>query len=80
MRTTGIFCRPSCRARKPYPQNVEFFATAQEALAAGYRPCKRCRPTEVIGALPDWAGELLRRGRKRPIAAAEGRGFAGAWS
>ncbi len=59
VRTTGIFCRPSCRARKPYPQNVEFFATAQEALAAGYRPCKRCRPTEVIGALPDWAGDLL---------------------
>ena len=43
VRTTGIFCRSSCPARKPDPRNVEFFATAGEALAAGYRPCLRCR-------------------------------------
>ncbi len=59
VRTTGVFCRPSCRARKPYPQNVEFFATAQEALFAGYRPCKRCHPLEIDGRLPEWAGALL---------------------
>jgi len=59
VRTTGIFCRPSCRARKPYPHNVEFFASAQEAIFAGYRPCKRCHPLD-LGALPSWASDLLR--------------------
>lgn len=44
VRTTGIFCRPSCRARKPLPSNVEFFASVREALFAGYRPCRRCDP------------------------------------
>ncbi len=58
VRTTGIFCRPTCPARKPLPQNVEFFATAREALAAGYRPCKRCRPMAVADQ-PDWAAELI---------------------
>lgn len=42
--TTGIFCRPSCRARHALRQNVRFYADAQAALAAGFRPCKRCRP------------------------------------
>ena len=42
--TTGIFCRPTCAARKPKPQNVEFFATPREALVAGYRPCPCGRP------------------------------------
>jgi len=37
VRTTGIFCRPSCTARKPRPENVEFFATPREALFSGYR-------------------------------------------
>ena len=46
VRTTGIFCTPSCPARKPHPQNVEFFATVSDAVFAGYRPCKRCRPNE----------------------------------
>ena len=44
VRTTGIFCRPTCQARKPLPKNVEYFPTARAALVAGYRPCKRCRP------------------------------------
>lgn len=44
VRTTGIFCRPSCRARKPFRQNVRFLADATEARAAGYRPCLRCHP------------------------------------
>src|SRR5664279_349275 len=59
VRTTGIFCRPSCHARKPYPKNVEFFATTQEARFAGYRPCKRCHPLEINGQLPEWAETLL---------------------
>jgi len=58
VRTTGIFCRPSCPAR-PLPQNCEYFATAGEALRAGYRPCKRCRPLLATGAIPDWVAGLL---------------------
>ena len=42
--TTGVFCRPSCASKVPLEQNVSFFDTAQEAIQAGYRPCKRCRP------------------------------------
>jgi AraC family transcriptional regulator, regulatory protein of adaptative response / methylated-DNA-[protein]-cysteine methyltransferase len=59
VRTTGIFCRPSCGARKPFPKNVEFFATAKEALFAGYRPCKRCDPMSAAGEPPAWVAELL---------------------
>ncbi len=58
VRTTGIFCRPSCPARKPDPSRVSFFATAREALAAGYRPCLRCRPLET-GGQPPWLAPLL---------------------
>ena len=43
--TTGIFCRPSCRARHALRDNVRFYPDAQAALAAGFRPCKRCQPT-----------------------------------
>lgn len=42
--TTGVFCRPTCPARKPKKEHCEFFKTAQEALLASFRPCKRCRP------------------------------------
>lgn len=61
VRTTGIFCRPSCTARKPRPENVEFFATPGEASASGYRPCKRCRPLEADGRPPAWVEKLLAR-------------------
>lgn len=43
--TTGIFCRPGCPARTPKRDNVTFYDTPAEAIRAGYRPCKRCRPT-----------------------------------
>jgi AraC family transcriptional regulator of adaptative response/methylated-DNA-[protein]-cysteine methyltransferase len=59
VRTTGIFCRPTCTAKKPRPENVEFFPSCREALFAGYRPCKRCRPLEPAGAPPGWLKELL---------------------
>jgi AraC family transcriptional regulator of adaptative response/methylated-DNA-[protein]-cysteine methyltransferase len=59
VRTTGIFCRPSCRARKPLPSNVEFFASIREALFAGYRPCRRCQPAVSGADTPDWAKRLL---------------------
>jgi O-6-methylguanine DNA methyltransferase len=44
VRTTGIFCRPSCRGRKPLPRNVEYLHDAAAARAAGYRACLRCQP------------------------------------
>jgi AraC family transcriptional regulator of adaptative response/methylated-DNA-[protein]-cysteine methyltransferase len=46
VRTTGVYCRPSCGARQARRENVRFHATRQEAEAAGFRPCKRCRPDE----------------------------------
>jgi AraC family transcriptional regulator of adaptative response/methylated-DNA-[protein]-cysteine methyltransferase len=59
VRTTGIFCRPSCPARKPLRQNVEFLASVKDALFAGYRPCQRCRPLEADGQPPEWVVRLL---------------------
>lgn len=59
VRTTGIFCRPSCPARKPLARNREYFATAREAIFAGYRPCKRCRPLNTDGRPPNWVERLL---------------------
>ena len=43
--TTGVFCRPTCTSRRPLRTNVRFFRSADEARAAGFRPCKRCKPT-----------------------------------
>jgi AraC family transcriptional regulator of adaptative response/methylated-DNA-[protein]-cysteine methyltransferase len=59
VRTTGIFCRPVCPARKPQPENVTFFPSAREAILAGFRPCKRCRPLEAAGTPPAWLRGLL---------------------
>jgi AraC family transcriptional regulator, regulatory protein of adaptative response / methylated-DNA-[protein]-cysteine methyltransferase len=59
VRTTGIFCRPTCAAKKPRPEHVEFFPSPRDALFAGYRPCKRCRPLEPAGIAPAWLRELL---------------------
>ena len=47
VKTTGIYCKPSCPARRPKRENVEFFACGEDARAAGYRPCLRCKPDEV---------------------------------
>lgn len=47
VKTTGIFCKPSCPARRPLRENVEFFWEPAEAIAAGYRSCMRCKPDEV---------------------------------
>ena len=47
VKSTGIYCKPSCPARRPKRENVEFFASGEEASAAGYRPCLRCKPDEV---------------------------------
>lgn len=47
VRSTGVYCRPSCGARTPRPENVGFHATTEAAEAAGFRPCKRCRPNDA---------------------------------
>jgi AraC family transcriptional regulator of adaptative response/methylated-DNA-[protein]-cysteine methyltransferase len=47
VKSTGIYCKPSCPARRPRRENVEFFASGENAAAAGYRPCLRCKPDEV---------------------------------
>ena len=48
--STGVYCRPSCGARTPRPENVSFYARTEEAEAAGYRACKRCKPNELSPA------------------------------
>ncbi len=47
VRTTGVYCRPSCAARSPRPENVALYATPEEAEREGFRPCRRCRPNEA---------------------------------
>jgi AraC family transcriptional regulator of adaptative response / DNA-3-methyladenine glycosylase II len=62
VRTTGIYCRPSCPAVTPKPQNVTFLPTAAAAQLAGYRACRRCLPDAVPGS-PEWnlRGDLVAR-------------------
>lgn len=69
VKTTGIFCRPTCRAKKPKPENVEFFPNASEALHGGYRPCRLCRPLDATKPVP----ALIDRLRRAVEAAADGR-------
>ncbi|MDD2763823.1 MAG: methylated-DNA--[protein]-cysteine S-methyltransferase [Opitutaceae bacterium] len=60
VKTTGIFCRPTCRAKKPRAENVEFFPSASEALHDGYRPCRMCRPMDQVPPPPAVVTQLLR--------------------
>jgi AraC family transcriptional regulator of adaptative response/methylated-DNA-[protein]-cysteine methyltransferase len=66
VKTTGIFCRPSCPARKPKRENVEFFTSTNKAIAKGYRPCKVCRPMEKEGKAPEFIVRLLNLLEKNP--------------
>ena len=59
VKTTGIFCRPTCHARKPKAANCEFFTNQKEALADGYRPCKICKPMQSLGENPEWLKPLM---------------------
>lgn len=59
VKTTGIFCRPTCTARKPRIENVEFVFSAKEAFQRGYRPCKVCRPLEHSNQTPGGIRSLL---------------------
>jgi AraC family transcriptional regulator of adaptative response/methylated-DNA-[protein]-cysteine methyltransferase len=61
VRTTGVFCRPGCGARTPRRENVAFFDTPSQAFAAGFRPCKRCRPLEGRATPPAWVGAVFER-------------------
>ncbi len=60
VKTTKIFCRPTCTARRPKPENIEFYKTAQEALANGFRPCKICKPMEMYGEAPEVIKQLIK--------------------
>jgi AraC family transcriptional regulator, regulatory protein of adaptative response / methylated-DNA-[protein]-cysteine methyltransferase len=55
VRTTGVYCRPVCPARTPFPRNVSFYPSAAAAERAGFRPCLRCRP-ETAPFCPAWKG------------------------
>lgn len=68
VKTTGIFCRPVCTARKPKPENVEFFATGREAMFAGYRPCLRCKPLTAGAKPPELVARLLETIQADPAA------------
>jgi AraC family transcriptional regulator, regulatory protein of adaptative response / methylated-DNA-[protein]-cysteine methyltransferase len=59
VKSTKIYCRSTCSARKPKKENVEFFGDAIAAERAGYRACKRCHPLEAAGERPAWVGRLL---------------------
>jgi AraC family transcriptional regulator, regulatory protein of adaptative response / methylated-DNA-[protein]-cysteine methyltransferase len=60
VKTTGIFCRVSCPSR-PKLEHVEFFPRIADAISAGYRPCKRCRPELAHGRPPEWIAKIMER-------------------
>lgn len=71
VKTTGIFCVATCRARKPKFENVEFYSEIKDLLSNGYRPCKICKPTENTNEPPEEvrrAIELLNESSDRKIA------------
>ena len=65
VKTTGIFCRPSCPSR-PKQEHLEFFRSGGEAVRAGYRPCKRCQPELANGQPPEWVARLIARATEAP--------------
>lgn len=64
--STGIFCRLTCPARKPKPENCTFYETAGECIEAGFRPCKRCRPTTPEASADPVVKPLIEALEKRP--------------
>lgn len=66
VKTTGIFCRPTCTARKPKKENVEFFKTTKDAMLSGYRPCKVCNPLEKSGETPSYIKSILQELSENP--------------
>ncbi|RJP69376.1 MAG: methylated-DNA--[protein]-cysteine S-methyltransferase [Ignavibacteriales bacterium] len=68
IKTTGIFCRPTCTARKPKKENTIFFKTSKDAILHGYRPCKVCTPLNKPGETPEWIQNILREMDDNPAA------------
>jgi len=67
VKSTGIFCRPTCTAKKPKKENVEFFPSIKEALQYGYRPCRICHPLNQNGESPVWLKNLLKEIEEKKI-------------
>lgn len=66
VKTTGIFCRPTCSARQPKKENLVFFSSAPEALQHGFRPCKVCQPLYQPGETPGWLQPLMNEFQNHP--------------
>lgn len=66
VKTTGIFCRPSCRARKPKAENIVFYDTARQAMQHGFRPCKVCRPMEKLDETPQYIKDIIAELHQNP--------------
>lgn len=69
--TTGVFCRPQCKSRQPRRENVRFFANTGDAQAAGFRACKRCKPTSALGKPLDKIRAHVEANLDRPVTLAE---------
>lgn len=67
VKTTGIFCRPVCTARKPKPENVEFYDSPETAILNGYRPCKVCKPLEHENETPAYIQNLINELNEKPF-------------
>lgn len=67
VKTTGIFCRPACTARKPKPENVEFYDSSEDAILNGYRPCKVCKPLEHENETPDYIQKIIDELNNQPF-------------
>jgi AraC family transcriptional regulator, regulatory protein of adaptative response / methylated-DNA-[protein]-cysteine methyltransferase len=66
VKTTGVFCRPTCPAKKPKIENCDFFPDAEQALLAGFRPCKRCRPLSHPACVSKLIQTLVEAVEKHP--------------
>ncbi len=77
VKTTGVFCRPTCPARKPKFENCEFFKTAQEALLASFRPCMRCQPLSHPNQVSDLVRKLVEAVEANPAKRWKNRDFDG---
>lgn len=66
VKTTGIFCRPTCPARKPKFENCDFFKTAKDAVLASYKPCQRCRPLSHPNQVPIVIQKLVKAVEENP--------------
>ena len=64
--TTGVFCIPSCRARKPKEENVIFYDTPELAIQNGFRPCKICKPMDLEGEAPDYVKNIIAELHENP--------------